>query len=117
MGTEGFAAPEQYQGKVSERSDLFALGKTIRSLAGRNWGRILWKIPGLWLFVHRCVQLQEEKRLQSAAQAKKMLLNIGKRRGRTRKNMAVVLGTAAVLLAGGMFFAVRGSAQLPSHCR
>ncbi len=36
-----------------------------------------------------------------------MLLNIGKRRGRTRKNMAVVLGTAAVLLAGGMFFAVR----------
>ena len=107
MGTEGFAAPEQYQGKVSERSDLFALGKTIRSLAGRNWGRILWKIPGLWLFVHRCVQPQEEKRLQSAAQAKKMLLNIGKRRGRTRKNMAVVLGTAAVLLAGGMFFAVR----------
>ena len=107
MGTEGFAAPEQYQGKVSERSDLFALGKTIRSLAGRNWGRILWKIPGLWLFVHRCVQPQEEKRLQNAAQAKKMLLKIGKRRGRTRKNMAVVLGTAAVLLAGGMFFAVR----------
>lgn len=67
----------------------------------------MWKIPGLWLFVHRCVQPQEEKRLQSAAQAKKMLLNIGKRRGRTRKNMAVVLGTAAVLLAGGMFFAVR----------
>lgn len=107
MGTEASPQPEQYQGKVSERSDLFALGKTIRSLAGRNWGRILWKIPGLWLFVHRCVQLQEEKRLQSAAQAKKMLLNIGKRRGRTRKNMAVVLGTAAVLLAGGMFFAVR----------
>ena len=106
-GTEGFAAPEQYRGKVSERSDLFALGKTMRSLAGRNWGKILWKIPGLWLFVHRCVQPQEEKRLQSAAQARKMLLNMGKRRGRTRKNMAVVLGTAAVLLAGGMFFAVR----------
>lgn len=107
MGTEGFAAPEQYQGKVSERSDLFALGKTMRSLAGRNWGEILWKIPGMWLFVHRCVQPQEEKRLRSAAQARKMLLNMGKRRGRTRKNMAVVLGTAAVLLAGSMFFAVR----------
>lgn len=105
MGTEGFAAPEQYQGKISEKSDLFALGKTIRSLAGRNWGRILWKVPGLWRFVHQCVQPQEKKRLQSAAQARKILLGIGKKRGRARKNMAVVLGTAAALLAGGMFFA------------
>ena len=46
MGTEGFAAPEQYQGKVSERSDLFALGKTIRSLAGQNWGRIFVEDSG-----------------------------------------------------------------------
>lgn len=74
---------------------------------GETGGEFCGRFRGLWLFVHRCVQPQEEKRLQSAAQAKKMLLNIGKRRGRTRKNMAVVLGTAAVLLAGGMFFAVR----------
>ena len=46
MGTEGFAAPEQYEGKVNSSSDLYALGKTLQALAGKNWLSVLWKAPG-----------------------------------------------------------------------
>lgn len=107
MGTRGFAAPEQYEGRVGESSDLYAFGKTLRSLAGRNWGRILWKVPGMWGFVHRCVQMQETKRFSTAAQARKILLRLGKRRGQTRKTVAVALGTAGALLMVGMLLAVQ----------
>ena len=31
MGTEGFAAPEQYEGKVNSSSDLYALGILLTS--------------------------------------------------------------------------------------
>ncbi len=50
MGTEGFAAPEQYEGKVNSSSDLYALGKTLQALAGKNWLSVLWKVPGLLCF-------------------------------------------------------------------
>ena len=50
MGTEGFAAPEQYVGKVNSSSDLYALGKTLQALAGKNWLSVLWKFLGLLCF-------------------------------------------------------------------
>ena len=50
MGTEGFAAPEQYEGKVNSSSDLYALGKTLQALAGKNWLSVLWKVPGFACF-------------------------------------------------------------------
>ena len=104
-GTEGFAAPEQYQGKVNETSDLYALGKTMQTLAGKHWLSVLWKAPGLGLFICKCIQPQEKRRFQSAVQARKMLTNIRKTKGRARKNIAVALGTAGILLAAGMLFA------------
>ena len=53
MGTEGFAAPEQYEGKVNSSSDLYALGKTLQALAGKNWLSVLWKAPGFALFLYK----------------------------------------------------------------
>jgi serine/threonine protein kinase len=35
IGTEGYAAPEQYQGGEEPRSDLYALGATLHQLATR----------------------------------------------------------------------------------
>lgn len=56
MGTEGFAAPEQYEGKVNSSSDLYALGKTLQALAGKNWLSVLWKVPGFALFLYKCTR-------------------------------------------------------------
>jgi len=37
IGTQGYAPPEQYRGKVEQRSDLYALGATIHhALSGRD---------------------------------------------------------------------------------
>ena len=105
MGTEGFAAPEQYEGKVNASSDLYAFGKTLQALVGRNWLPVLWKVPGLALFLYKCIQPQEKRRLKSAAQARKMLSGIGKRKGHARKNIVVAVGTTGVLLAAGVLLA------------
>ena len=105
MGTEGFAAPEQYEGKVNSSSDLYALGKTLQALVGKRWLSVLWKVPGLVLFLHKCIQPQEKRRFKSAAQARKMLSGIGKRKGLARKNIAVAVGTAGILLAAGVLLA------------
>ena len=109
MGTEGFAAPEQYEGKVNSSSDLYALGKTLQALAGKNWLSVLWKVPGFALFLYKCTRPQEKRRFENAAQARKMLSGIGKRKGLARKNAAVVIGTMGILLATGVFLA--GSEQ------
>ena len=105
MGTEGFAAPEQYEGKVNASSDLYAFGKTLQALVGRNWLPVLWKVPGLALFLYKCIQSQEKRRLKSAAQARKMLSGIGKRKGHARKNIVVAVGTTGILLAAGVLLA------------
>lgn len=102
MGTEGFAAPEQYEGKVNGVSDLYAFGKTMQMLMGKHWLGVLWKVPGLGLFLYKCIQPQEKRRFQSAARARKMLTSIGKRGGHVRKNIAVAIGTAGILLAAGV---------------
>ena len=106
MGTEGFAAPEQYEGKVNSSSDLYALGKTLQALAGKNWLSVLWKVPGFALFLYKCTRPQGKRRFENAAQARKMLSGIGKRKGLARKNAAVVIGTTGILLAAGVFLAV-----------
>lgn len=105
MGTEGFAAPEQYQGKISSASDLYALGKTLQCLMGKNWFFVLWKMPGFAWFLSRLIHPNEKRRFQNAGEARKMLLSMGKRKGQIRKNMAVILGTAGILGAAGMRFA------------
>ncbi len=105
MGTEGFAAPEQYEGIVNNASDLYALGKTMQALVGKRWPLVLWKVPGLGRFIYKCIQPQEKRRFQSASQARKMLSDIGKRKGQTRKNIGIAVGTAGVLLAAGMLMA------------
>ena len=56
-GTKGYAAPEQYQGRVSPVSDIFALGKTLQILSGRR---------GLMFFLYRisgfCFAVRENRR-------------------------------------------------------
>lgn len=99
MGTKGFAAPEQYEGKMDTTSDIYALGKNIRVLAGKNWYRILWQIPGLFLVVKKCTRRKEKNRYQSMAEVRKILVNMRKRKGQGRRSIV-----AALLTSG--FFAI-----------
>ena len=60
-GTKGYAAPEQYQGYLSPRSDIYALGKTMEKLCGKKkWQWFLY--PEFFWFLFRCTRKQEKYR-------------------------------------------------------
>ena len=101
MGTDGFAAPEQYAGKMNETSDIYALGRTVQSLMGKRWPLVLWQVPGLAGFLFKCRQSDPKKRFQNMAQTEKIFSTLKKRKGQGRKNMAVAFITAVVLLMAG----------------
>ena len=54
-GTKGYAAPEQYQGRVSPASDIFALGKTLQILSGRR-DLMFFLYPEFFWFLFRCTR-------------------------------------------------------------
>ena len=51
-GTPGFAAPEQYEGKVSVSSDIYGLGKTLQILTGKR--RLYFPLWGFSWIIFRC---------------------------------------------------------------
>jgi len=62
LGTEGFAPPEQYGFAPTDvRSDLYAVGVTIKTLLGPHYQGRLLKIAG------QCTQLDPSQRIASAA--------------------------------------------------
>ena len=58
---------EQYEGKVNSSSDLYALGKTLQALAGKNWLSVLWKVPGFALFLYKmCIRDRDRNQTTAA---------------------------------------------------
>ncbi len=66
IGTDGFAAPEQYGFmQTDERSDIYALGVTIKLLARENYAHSL-----LRPVAEKCMRFDPNKRYRSAANIK-----------------------------------------------
>jgi len=89
IGTQGYAPPEQYRGKVEVRSDLYALGATIHhALTGRDptteppfsfpplKKAMPDVIPALAGLVDDALSYDVEKRIASAGEFKRRLLAI-----------------------------------------
>lgn len=75
-GTIGYAAPEQYQGRVSSSSDIYALGKTLERLCGKKKIRYYILYPGLGLFIRKCCCGREDKRWRTAKEAEEAFAGI-----------------------------------------
>ena len=75
-GTIGYAAPEQYQGKISFLSDIYALGKTLENLCGKKKLRYFILYPGLGLFIRKCFCGREDKRWSTAKEASEAFAGI-----------------------------------------
>ncbi len=86
IGTQGYAPPEQYRGKVELRSDLYALGATIHhALSGRDpaneapfsfppLGTLCPNVePGLATLVDDALAYDVERRVSSAAEFRRRL--------------------------------------------
>ena len=62
-GTKGYAAPEQYQGKMSTASDVYAFGKTIGQIL-KSSKELQWSAAWKWL-IFRCCHKKEKYRYQN----------------------------------------------------
>ena len=102
IGTQGYAPPEQYRGKVEQRSDLYALGATMHhALSGRDpaneppfsFPRLATLCPGLKpalaALVDEALAYDVERRVPSAAEFRNRLENI--RDGVAAENVAAAI--------------------------
>lgn len=105
-GTEGYAAPEQYQTGVKPdvRADIYALGASLyRMLSGRIWtsspehGSVPNCPQQMSDLILRCLREDPSERFQSAASLRKELSGI-RTRERREKGRVRLLGALAMAL-------------------
>ena len=96
MGTEGFAAPEQYEGRISAASDVYGLGRTLEVLTGRSALYRFAAFPGLALVLARCCISEEKLRYQDMETLGKKFQKL--RRRPEGKMMWILAGVIAMLL-------------------
>lgn len=100
-GTRGYAAPEQYQGRLCPASDVYALGKTLRVLCGKNT-MLLILYPEFFWFLFRCTRKQEKYRYQDMTSVRKILEKLGKRYRTVTWQKRFLEGMGAALLVAAL---------------
>lgn len=128
LGTEGYAAPEQYEGKgqTDARTDVYGMGITLfQLLTGVNpssYQENIFSIrlqnpnlsSGLDKIILKCTNKDPKKRYQSTEELKKALLNYRKlddkflkKQKKVIKKFFMLLGlsTLCFVIAGGSFIA------------
>ena len=89
LGTPGFAPPEQYGFSTTDtRSDIYAFGKTMQALLGEKYNG---RLKGV---IAKCTQFDPQKRIASAAELKKMLLQ---RQSSSKNRVAIAVAVLAIL--------------------
>lgn len=98
LGTKGYAAPEQYRGRITASSDIYALGKTLDSLMGKRKISYFIKCPELFLVIKKCCMQKEGFRFRNAEEAEKRISRILKdlKTGKT-KGLYAFVGAFTVL--------------------
>ncbi len=92
LGTPGFAPPEQYGFSTTDtRSDIYALGKTMQALLGKKYNG---KLNGVFV---KCTQFEPQKRIASAAELKKLLLQTP---SSSKNRVAIAVAVLAILTSG-----------------
>jgi len=89
IGTDGYAAEEQYRGKVEPRSDLYSLGATMHHLLTgkipsafnlkpvRNYAP--WVSPGIEQIIMKALEYEADKRYKNAAEMREALSGLTKK--------------------------------------
>ena len=98
LGTKGYAAPEQYRGRITASSDIYALGKTLDSLMGKSKISYFIKCPEMFLVIKKCCMQKEGFRFRNAEEAEKRISRILKdlKTGKT-KGLYAFVGAFTVL--------------------
>ncbi len=111
LGTNGFAAPEQYGnlGQTDPRTDIYCMGRTLLLLVGGKCS------PELMEIIEKCTMPDREDRFNSCSEAMKALRKYPFRvvLGRTVKGLKLAAGSA--FLAAVISFAVLGYDSVRSY--
>ena len=99
MGTHGFAAPEQYEGKVNDQSDVYGLGKTLAALSGRRTFLSVMQNLAFEYFIFRCCMKNPRLRFLNMMCVRKKLYKIQKRQGYSRIKSVLLAAGSAVFFA------------------
>lgn len=95
LGTRGYAPPEQYGfAQTDERSDIYALGMTLKQLLGDGIGKSRYE-----KIIQKCINLNPDKRYQTVAQVRRAFFH-------TKRD--VLCGLAVLLLAALLWNMVPG---------
>ena len=101
MGTPGYMAPEQREGKTADaRSDIYAFGCVFyEMLTARRLGSLRERVPvhSVERIVSRCMEEDPGRRWQSAVELQRELAGVGVAGERQRR-----IAVAAVLLLGAL---------------
>lgn len=62
LGTPGYAAPEQHEGRMTAASDVYALGKTMAALCGKNKTRYILGNFRFGFLLRKCCRRDEKLR-------------------------------------------------------
>lgn len=96
-GTAGYAAPEQYCGRISRASDFFSLGKTLMALCQKNRWKYMLRYPGLFFLIRKCCRIKENKRWKSGEEALEYLKKVRPLSLKIWKGLAFATGIIWIL--------------------
>lgn len=102
QGTKGYAAPEQYQGRIGKASDVYALGKTLWALCGKKGWKYVCMKPGLGLLLVKCCCKEEKYRLSDMKAVEKGLEHILRQRVQVKAVGLAVVFLVFMLTAAGL---------------
>lgn len=103
-GTRGYAAPEQYQGRLSPASDIYALGKTLQVLCGKR-NLMIFLYPEFFWFLFRCTRKQEKHRYPDMASVRRILEKLGTRYHTVTWRKRFLEASSVVFLVSVLFWA------------
>ena len=96
-GTTGFAAPEQYEGKINAATDIYTFGKTLSVLCKKTDYLLFIRNMSLFWLIFRCCMKKPGIRYQNMQTVQKKLNRIQKRQNQSKiKNMLVLSGSSIV---------------------
>ncbi|MDD3413577.1 MAG: serine/threonine-protein kinase [Lachnospiraceae bacterium] len=111
-GTKGYCAPEQYQGYVDERSDIYSLGITLyQCLIGERPQKsflekktfINWRGMGAWeKVIKKCIVKNPDQRIQDMRMLQQELNNL--ETNKKKKVIIFLIAFLTILIAISIFY-------------
>ena len=109
LGTTGFAAPEQYEGRINAATDIYTFGKTLSALCQKSDFLLFIQNMSLFCLIFRCCQKKPEMRFQNMETVQKKLSRIQKRQSQSKIKNILALSGSSIAFAMIMIFLLFGS--------